>query len=72
MAKNRYNTMIDYTPKSERQSKEEPSIPLQPCIVCKKMTPGYGSWQEGNTCCKDCEAIKESQPKMLGEHHEPF
>jgi hypothetical protein len=67
MAKNRYNTApVDYTPKSERQPKEEPTIPSTPCIICQKMTQGYGRWADGNTCSKDCESVKESLPKLHG------
>lgn len=70
MAKNRYNTVPDFTPKSERQSKEEPSIPRTPCIICGTVAPSYGVWESGNTCCKTCEAIQEAKPKFLGEEYD--
>ena len=70
MAKNRFTPVPDYTPKSERQPKEEPSIPSTPCIICQRMTQGYGCWTDGNTCSKDCEVIQEAKPKFLGDEYD--
>jgi hypothetical protein len=66
MAKNRYNPVPDFTPKSERQPKEDEGLPLQPCIICQKMCEPYAYWEDGQTCSKDHEAIKESQIKLHG------
>jgi len=64
MAK-QFNPVIpDYRPKSERTA--EVKLPLQPCIVCQKMTQGYGTWHSGITCSRECEAVQESKPKLHG------
>ncbi len=70
MAKNRYNPVPDFTQKGERQPKEEPSIPLQPCLICQKMCQPYGLWEHGQTCNRECEAIQEAKPKFLGEEYD--
>lgn len=67
MAKNRFNPRPDFSPKSERQPKEEPSVPATSCIICQKMTQSYGRWENGSTCSKTCEAVKRSEPRFLGE-----
>lgn len=63
-----YNPVIpDYRTKSERQPKKiEEGLPLQPCIICQKMCEPYAYWQEGQTCSKDHEALKEAQTKLHG------
>lgn len=50
----------NYTPKVEKKV-EDISLPLKPCIVCQKMTQGYGVWLEGNTCSRACESVRENQ-----------
>jgi len=40
------------------------------CLICGKSTQGYGAWHNGYTCSRKCEAVKESQPRDFGEHHE--
>jgi hypothetical protein len=67
MAKNRYNTApVDYTPRSERQPKEDEGLPLQPCLICNEMCRPYGNWSEGQTCSLTCEALQEAKPKLHG------
>ena len=56
----------DYTPKSERKVKDE-SLPLKPCIICTKISEGYGAWKDGHTCSRKCELLQEAKPKDFGE-----
>lgn len=55
----------DYTPKAKNV--EDIGLPLKPCLICQKMCQAYGSWSDGQTCCRKCEAEKESQPRNFGE-----
>ncbi len=59
MGSNRYNkpkgNVPDFTPRSEKKAVEV-TIDKTPCLVCKKMTHGYGMWEEGNTCSRKCES----------------
>lgn len=71
MAKNRYNSppkgpTPDFTPRGQKPKEVEPTIDKTPCLVCKKMTHGYGSWEEGQTCSKKCES-QYVKPKPEGE-----
>lgn len=69
MAKKQFNPVIpDYRPKTERLQVVD--IPRRTCLICNKVTQGYGSWHEGYTCSRACEAVKEMQPRNFGEHHE--
>ena len=57
---------VDYTPRSEKKVKDE-SLPLKPCIICNKMSEGYGAWLMGHTCSRACEAVQEAKPRCFGE-----
>lgn len=66
----------DYTPRSERNKKEEISLTFNPCINCgKKITEGYyGRWSDSGTCSKSCEmqqVKKERYPPPKGDDHVP-
>ncbi len=69
MGSNRFNkpkgTVPDYTPRGVKKEVEL-TLDKQPCLVCKKMTHGYGSWQAGKTCSRKCES---EYVKPMGEHH---
>lgn len=69
MANNRYNkpkgVVPDYTPRGVKKE-VEPTIDKVPCLVCKKMTHGYGSWKAGKTCSRKCE---EEYKPFEGEQH---
>lgn len=55
----------DYRPKAERGVKDE-DLPLKPCLVCKKMTQGYGVFSEGVVCSRSCNTVHEdTRPKMI-------
>lgn len=43
------------------------------CCICSKPVPGfYGMWQEGGTCSKKCEQVREDKPKYPGYSEEEF
>lgn len=72
MGSNRYNkpkgNVPDFTPRGEKKA-VEPTIDKTPCLVCKKMTQGYGSWEEGNTCSRSCETKYEETRAPQGERN---
>lgn len=72
MGNNRFNkpqgTVPDYSPR-EKKKEVEPTLDKVPCLVCKKMTHGYGSWNEGKTCSRKCEATYEATRVTEGERH---
>ncbi len=57
MGANRFNKpkgpTPDFTPRSEKKAVEV-TLEKTPCLVCKKMTHGYGSFAEGNVCSRKC------------------
>lgn len=57
---------VDYRPKAERKV-EDIGLPLKPCLICNKMTQGYGVWLIGNTCSRACESVQEAKPRNFGE-----
>jgi len=67
MAKPLNPVIPDYRPKAERTVKDE-GLPLKPCIVCKKMTQGYGVFHEGVVCCKDHNTQYENARAKLIDH----
>jgi hypothetical protein len=56
----------DYTPKGQKVAKDV-GLPLKPCLVCQKMSQAYGSWIDGHTCSRKCEAIQQEKPRCFGE-----
>jgi recombinational DNA repair protein (RecF pathway) len=74
MAKNRYSTPVDYTPKSEKKE-EGVKLVFKPCCVCgKKIDEGYYGRHnladgDGGTCSKKCELIKEPNHGYSMETH---
>lgn len=47
------------------------AISLRTCIICnKKINNYYGVWENGGTCGRTCEQVKESQPKYEGGNDE--
>lgn len=71
MGSNRYNKpeKVDYTPKGQKKE-EEITLPIRTCLICNKVTLGYGSWNHGYTCSRKCEAIEEAKPRNFGEPNE--
>ena len=43
----------DYRTKAERKV-EDIGLPLKPCLVCNKMTQGYGVFHNGVVCSRKC------------------
>ena len=73
MSNNRHKgTIPDYTPRQERNKKEEVTLTFKPCIVCKKdiMQGYYGRHQSGGTCCKACETEYWELKLTQGDDHE--
>jgi len=70
MGSNRYQKgpVPDYTPKGQKKEVEV-TIDKTPCLVCKKMTHGYGSWNEGNTCSRKCETQYDETRAPQGERN---
>jgi len=72
MGSNRFNKpkgpIPDFTPRSEKKVVEV-TIDKTPCLVCKKMTHGYGSWNEGSTCSRKCETQYEETRAPQGEQN---
>lgn len=56
----------DYRPKEERTKVEQ--LPLKPCLVCKKMTQGYGQFHEGVVCSRMCNDTYEKTHPSLIDH----
>lgn len=44
-------------------------VGVRHCIECGEKCQGYGPWQEGFTCNRICEDIKENRPKY--PDHQP-
>ena len=63
---------IDYTPRAERNKKEEVILTFKPCCVCgKAITTGYyARWGNGGTCTAKCESIQELAIHNFGDNHE--
>lgn len=56
---------VDYRKKEDRQVKDE-ELPLKPCLVCNKMTQGYGVFNGGVVCSKDHNTeYMNTRPKMI-------
>ena len=53
----------DYTPKAEREKKQEIVLDDRFCLVCTKKTAGYGAWQHGFTCSRKCETQQERKER---------
>lgn len=55
----------DYRTKAERVVKDE-GLPLKPCLICQKMTQGYGVFSEGVVCSRKCNTAHENaRPKLI-------
>lgn len=59
-----FNQIPDYRQKAEKKV-EDISLPLKPCLVCEKMTQGYGVFSEGVVCSRKCNTSYESTKKQL-------
>lgn len=55
---------VDYRPKAERVVKDE-SLPQKPCLVCQKMTQGYGVFSDGVVCSRKCNTAHENARAKL-------
>lgn len=48
---------------------EDFKLTTRKCLICGKPTQGYACWNDGYTCSRKCEAVKEAQPRDFGENH---
>ena len=64
MAKPLNPVIPDYRPKAERKV-EDTGLPLKPCLVCQKLTHGYGVFSEGVVCSRKCNTAYESTRTKL-------
>jgi hypothetical protein len=55
----------DYTPRNEKNKKEEIKLDLKPCCNCgKEITDGYyGRFGDGGVCSKTCNITQQAKPK---------
>ncbi len=54
--------------KATQAKAPEQKLQEQPCVVCKKPTLGYGTWRDGVTCSRTCEATKSANERTLKEN----
>ena len=57
----------DYTPRKVVKE-EEYIIPQKPCIICEKMTHGYGMFSEGVVCSRSCNETHMLNREKLIDH----